>query len=217
MGDIQQPTEEKYISHLPLARFTSVVTAVVALDSLISIALWLSGGDNAYLEASVEDFSITKSTFDVACLAAVRGVLLLSFVYLLEYYTLASVSGPPGRQQVSSRRTAVLCHAALLSLAAGSFVYSLVKGGIIVREITTDRWTGVHVTYKVLLICSVIFPALETMLGLAMIGYAKRLKRRYRLRALISDEGTDEVKVKKPSIARLALLAKPVGVCRGQY
>lgn len=217
MGDFvniqQQRTEGKYVSHLPLVRFTSAVTVVVALDSLISIALWLAGGDNSYLETSVEDFSITKSTFDLACLAAIRGVLLLSFLYLLEHYTIASVSGQPGRQQISSRRTAALCHAALLSLAFCSFVYSVVKGGIIAREIASDQWTGVHITYKVLLICSVAFPALETVLGLFMFCYAKRLKRRYRLRLLVSDEGADETKTKKkPSITRLASLAKPVRV-----
>lgn len=216
MGDfvnIQQQTEPevKYVSHLPLARFTSVVTVVVALDSLLSISLWLAGGDNAYLETSVEGFSITKSTFDLACLAAIRGVLLLCFLYLLEHYTLASVSGQPGSQQVSSRRQAVLCHVALLTLALGSFVYGVVKGGIIIREIVRDQWTGVHITYKIVLVSGVAFPALETILGICMFCYAKRLKRRYRLRLLLTDEATKERKEKKsPSIRRLASLAKPV-------
>ena len=216
MGDsvnIQQRTEPdvKYVSHLPLARFTSVVTAVAALDSLLCISLWLAGGDNAYLETSVEGFSITRSTFDLACLAAIRGVLLLCFLYLLEHYTLASVSGQPGSQQVSSRRHAFLCHVALLILASGSFIYGVVKGSIIVRDIVRDQWTGVHITYKIVVICGVVFPAVETVLGLCMFYYAKRLKRRYRLRLLVTDEATKERKSKKnPSITRLALLAKPV-------
>eukprot|EP00731_Ephydatia_muelleri_P022561 Em0015g144a len=210
--NIQQRTEPdvKYVSHLPLARFTSVVTAVAALDSLLCISLWLAGGDNAYLETSVEGFSITRSTFDLACLAAIRGVLLLCFLYLLEHYTLASVSGQPGSQQVSSRRHAFLCHVALLILASGSFIYGIVKGSIIVRDIVRDQWTGVHITYKIVVICGVVFPAVETVLGLCMFYYAKRLKRRYRLRLLVTDEATKERKSKKnPSITRLALLAKP--------
>lgn len=86
------PTPRKRMSHLSVFRFTGVATLLVALDSLACVALWLAGGDTTYLEDSVEDFSFTHSTFDLACIAAVRGVVLIACFYYLEHYSLMQVS-----------------------------------------------------------------------------------------------------------------------------
>ncbi len=69
---------KKTLSNLPLLRFTSVISVLVALDSLACISLWIAGGNSRYLETNVEQFSITRSTFDLACIAALRGIIIIA-------------------------------------------------------------------------------------------------------------------------------------------
>jgi len=90
-------------------RFTVLACLVVAADSLSCISLWIVGGDSRYLERSVENFSLVTSTFDLACLAAVRGLVLLVLFVLLERAVLreasssAAASGNRGKATNSTR------------------------------------------------------------------------------------------------------------------
>lgn len=207
------------ISHLPLLRFTSLATLFVALDSLLCVALWLAGGDSAYMEESVTDFSFTHSTFDLACLAVVRGVVLFACLYYLEYHMLMAASSSREDQQKSSRTIALVCQAGVLLLSAASFAYAVVKGGIIIHQIVGGTWNAgvdpditMHITYKILCVVAVVFPAVEFGLGVASWWLLRRMMRVHRLRMILSGENDDDASGqprRKADLRRLALLARP--------
>ena len=209
------------LSHLPLLRFTSVATLFVALDSLLCVALWLAGGDSAYTEESVTDFSFTHSTFDLACLAVGRGVVLVACLYYLEHYTLLAVSVNSEERQKSNRTLAVVCRGGILLLSAASFAYAIVKGGLVIYQIVNGTWNtdadpeiNMHITYKILCVVAVVFPAVEFGLGVASWWFLRRMMRIHRLRMILSGEGNAEDSSKprrKADLRRLAVLAKPVG------
>lgn len=200
-------------AHLPLVRFTSVATILVALDSLVSIALWLAGGDSFYLEESVEDFSIFTSTFDLACLATARGILIICSLYYLEQYSLLSVSSQVLHRQVLSRRIAISCHASIIILALSCLVYSLVKGVLVLVRLDKDT-TEIHVTYKILCCFAVAATAVELVIGASSFYFMRQLTRIRKIR-LVVNETEDSVAVgdgkkKSADLKRLVQLAVPV-------
>ena len=200
-------------AHLPLVRFTSVATILVAFDSLVSIALWLAGGDSLYLEDSVEDFSIYTSTFDLACLAAARGILIVCCLYYLEQYSLLSVSSQVLYRQVLSRRIAVSCHASIIILALSSLVYSLVKGVLVLLRLDADA-VEIHTSYKILCCFAVAATAVELLIGVSSFCFMRRLTHVHKIR-LVVEETEDGVAVgdgkkKSADLRRLAKLAVPV-------
>ena len=213
------PTPRKRMSHLPVFRFTGVATLLVALDSLACVALWLAGGDTTYLEDSVEDFSFTHSTFDLACIAAVRGVILIACFYYLEHYTLLQVSVTTAKRRQSSRTLVILCRFSILLTSSITLIYAVVKGGFILQQIVSKNWNSssnpeldMTVPYKILCIAAVVFPALEFVLGIASWYFLLRMIRVQQLRLIINQqEGEEEGKPKKKvDLRRLILLAKPV-------
>ena len=151
----------------PLLRFTGIVTILVALDGLVCISLWIAGGDSEYMEDSVKDFSFTHSTFDLACISAVRCVILVACFYYLEQYSLLKVSVRQHDAIKGSNRMVKFCHVTILVVSGISAVYAVVKGSWIIRSIlrkswnSTDQEINMHISYKVLCIVSVIFPLCE--------------------------------------------------------
>ena len=206
------------LSNLPLVRFMTIVSLFVAFDSLTCIALWLAGGDSLYLEDSVKDFSFTHSTFDLACIAAIRGVLLFVCLYYLENNGLLSASITEREKKLSSSRLAKICQAILLLVSGISFVYAVVKGAFVIRDLVTgssadvDPELTMHISYKVLCIVAVVFPGAELVLSGVSWWCIRRMIRTRQLRMLINDEGGEGVgeKKSKADIKRIFLLAKPV-------
>lgn len=91
-------------SHLPLLRFTSLVTILVAIDCLTCISLWIAGGNSIYMEDSVMEFSFIHSTFDLACVSFLRCIVLIICFYYMEQYSLLRVSvGDHDKQRVGRR------------------------------------------------------------------------------------------------------------------
>lgn len=206
-GNIQQATvNPKRLSHLPFLRYTTLVYLLVAIDSLLSISLWITGGNSKYLESNVETFSIYKSTFDLTCLAAVRGPLLISCIYYLEYYTLAAVSTKFRSRQLTSRRLAHICRAVFLFVGVISLIYSLVKGVLILLK---GSEADLHITYKILCVVGVVSPALEIILGLCSFYFMRRLIRVSRLRLILNENESVPTK-KNVDLKRLIKLARPV-------
>lgn len=214
------PTPRKRMSHLSVFRFTGVATLLVALDSLACVALWLAGGDTTYLEDSVEDFSFTHSTFDLACIAAVRGVVLIACFYYLEHYSLMQVSVTTRKRQKSSRALVIFCRFTILLLSSITLVYAVVKGGLILQQIVSKNWNNssnpelnMSMTYKILCIAAIVFPALEFVLGIASWYFLRRMIRVQQLRLIINQQEGEEEEGKprrKVDLRRLVLLAKPV-------
>lgn len=206
-------------SHLPLIRFTTIATVLVATESLISIALWLAGGDSLYLEDSVEKFLFTHSTFDLACLAAVRGTTVVACLFYLESNLVRSQS----IQQKSSRQTALLCHILMLLVVASTLIYALVKGVMVLVEVLNGHWNKgidpelhMSVPYIVLSILAIVFPAVDMVLGFVSWWCIKRMLRVRRIRLIVNepvcqdDDKNDKIASQNASLKRIILLAKPV-------
>ena len=213
----ETPEPRRRMSHLPLLRFTSVATLLVALDSLACVALWAAGGDTTYLEDSVEDFSFTHSTFDLACIAAVRGVVLVACFYYLEHHSLMQASVTNERRQKSSRMLSILCLFVIFLISFMSLIYAIVKGGLILHQIVNKNWNvpsnpelNMSITYKILCIVAIVFPALEIVFGASSWYFLRRMIRIQQLRLIINQQDGEEKPKKKADLKRLALLAKPV-------
>ena len=205
------------LSHLPLLRFTSVVIFLITLDCLICISLWVAGGDSLYIEDSVKYFSFTHSTFDLACISAVRCMIIATCFYYLEQYSLRKVSIGDHEKQRTGSIVVMCCQLTILLVSGLSFVYATVKGSLILKSILQGTWNDVdkelqmHITYKVLSIVSIVFPALEVVFCIVSSWCVRRMIRVKRLRLLVNLDSDDEQKPKKKAdIRRILLLAKPV-------
>ena len=216
---------------LPWVRFTNLVIFLVALDPLVCLGLWLGGGNSAYLRHSVDQFSFSHSTFDLALLAVFRGLALVTCLYLLERYSLQAVTVRGRARRSSALRNSHLCRAGVFVSAAVSILYVAVKGAVIIHEISDGGWNSVnprirmHVAYKVLCVLALVFPLLEVGVGVASWFFVGRTVRLRRLQLLVNAEEGDEEeeeeeeeegkkkkkKKKKADLKRLFLLAKPVG------
>ena len=203
---------------LPWIRFTTVATIVVAIDSITCVALWIAGGNSKYLEDSVEDFSLVKSTFDLASLAAVRGVILIALLYLLERAVIRDVSSSTTAK--TARRTGrnynIVLHVFILVTAFACICYAAVKGGFVIHEWRRGR--HMHVTYKVLCIAAMVFPLVELLLGAASFYYMRKL-RTQQVMLIINEmeeqeDNVADTETKKSfraaNLKRLLLMAKPV-------
>lgn len=214
--------EVKRFSHLPLIRFSTAAMMLAALDSLLCIALWLAGGDTLYMEESVTSFSFTHSTFDLACLAVVRSILLAVCFYYLEYFSLKQASLSGGSSLRTSRLFANACRVGIFLLCLASFAYAAVKDGLVLREVRRGAWseagspdspTDVHVTYKALFVVALVFPLVELGLGVISWYFMWRLTRVQKLRLVVNatdDDTAPAKKKKRVDIRRLFLLARPV-------
>lgn len=206
------------LSHLPWLRFTSVVTAFVALDCLICVSLWIAGGDSLYMEDSVTQFSFTHSTFDLACVSLARCIILIICFYYLEQYSLLKASVGEDNGQRLGNRVLIFCQLGILLISGLSFTYAGVKGSLILKGIVQGTWNKVgeqlhmHITYEVLCIVSIVFPGVEVILGYVSSWCLRRMIKRKRLRMLVNlDEEDRQTQVKKKAdIKRIILLAKPV-------
>ena len=216
---------KRRMGNLPLMRFTTFASLAVALDALVCIVLWLSGGDTEYMETSVEDFSFTRSVFDLACMAAVRGVLLVACFYYLEHYSLLTVSLEPDAKEriTSSKKLAHFCRAVIALITGATLVYALVKGSFILQAVVKGTWENgedsdhvMHGTYKALCVLAVVFPVVELGLLVGSWWFLRHLVHMQRLRLVINsrgdgeEEGDGEKPRRKADIWRLVVLAKPV-------
>ena len=197
------------MSHLPLIRYTTLATVFIAIDSLVSIFLWLAGGNTAYLEKGVEHFSLYKSTFDLACIAAIRGLVLIICLYYLEHYSLVGVSTKYEGKQFGSQRLAKVCQTVFLLVSILSLIYAIIKGALLLVH-GTDVLNELHVTYKVLCVVGVVSPALEIILGLSSFYFMWRLLHVHKLRLILNE--TETKPRKKADLKRIAKLAIPVSV-----
>ncbi len=210
------------LSHLPLIRFTTVATVLVAMESLVCIALWLAGGDSLYLEDSVEKFLFTHSTFDLACLAAVRGIVVVGCLFYLESSLIRSHTF----QKKSSRRASQVCLVLMMVVIVSTLIYAVVKGVMVLLEVISGRWNNninpdlrMSVPYIILSIAGIVFPAVDLVLGFMSWWCVKRMLHVRRIRLLVNepvgqdDEKSDDAVANNASFKRIILLAKPVTFC----
>jgi len=205
---------------LPWIRFTTLATVIVAVDSIACVALWIAGGNSKYLEKSVEDFSLVKSTFDLACIAAVRGVILIALLYLLERAVIREVTLFTALN--TNRRTAsnhnMMLHVLILLTTFACLCYAVVKGGLVIHEWRIGR--HMHTTYKILCIVATVFPLVELLVGAASFYYMRKLRTQQVMLIVnemeeqeengVTDAEKSKSSFRAASLKRLLLMAKPV-------
>lgn len=192
---------------LPTQRFTTVVQVLLLFDLVSSLALWLCGGNNDYLEGSVKHFKIRDSVFDLATIAFVKSSILF-FVYpWLEHLSMKQIDHPYDKG-LASRKCS--CHFLAIFLSVGSLAYSTTKG-VLIYEVRSEKEHKLHPTYYALVISSVAFSLLESVFSLSSFVAMRRLKV---LRILHTPNDADSNnKKRKVNLRRLMTLAKPVSVC----
>ncbi len=170
----------------------------------------------------MEQFLFTHSTFDLACLAAVRSTIVVVCLFYLERNIVRSQS-IQRKQQKSSRQTAVFCLALMLLVVTATLIYALVKGVMVLVELLSGRWNNgidpelrMSVPYIALSIVGIVFPAVDVVLSLVSWWCVKRMLRVKRIKLIINepvcqdDEISDEMAAQNASLKRIFLLAKPV-------
>lgn len=188
---------------LPTYRFTTLVQTVLLFDLVSSLALWLCGGDNNYMEGSVENFQIRDSVFDLAAIAFVKSSILF-FVYpWLEHLSMKQIDHPYDKG-LSSRKC--FCHFLAIFLSVGSLAYSTTKG-VLIYKVRSEKEHKLHPTYYALAISSLVFSFLESVVSLSSFVAMRRLKV---LRILHTPNDADSNKKRKVNLGRLMTLAKPV-------
>lgn len=202
---------------LPWVRFTTVATIIVAIDSIACVVLWIAGGNSKYLEDSVKDFSLVKSTFDLACVASVRGVILIALLYLLERAVIKDVSSSNISRRAASSYN-ILLHILILLVAFACLCYAVVKGGFVIHDWRKGR--RMHVTYKILCIVAIVFPLVELLLGAASFYYMRRLRTQQVMlivnemeeqeESAVTDAEKSKRSFRAANMKRLLLMAKPV-------
>lgn len=205
-------------SHLPWLRFTSIVVVFVALDCLVCVSLWIAGGDSVYMEDSVTQFSLTYSTFDLACVSLVRCIVLITCFYYLEQYSVLRASvGDYDRQRLGNRVVS-FCQLWIFLFSLLSLFYAVIKGSLILKSIVQGTWNEadqephMHITYEVLCVVAIVFPGVEVILSVISSWCIRRMIRVRRVRLLVNLDDDDDHKPvkKKADIKRIVLLAKPV-------
>lgn len=188
---------------LPSHRFTTVVQVLLVFDLVSSLALWLCGGDNNYMEGSVEHFKIRDSVFDLAAIAFVKSSILF-FVYpWLEHLSMKQIDHPYDKG-LASRKCS--CHFLAIFLSVGSLAYSTAKG-VLIYKVRSEKEHKLHPTYYALMISSLVFSLLESVFSLSSFVAMRRLKV---LRILHTPNDADSNKKPKVNLRRLMTLAKPV-------
>lgn len=191
---------------LPTCRFTIIAQILLFLDLVSSNTLWLCGGNNDYLENSMEHFKIRDSVFDLASIAFLRCSILF-FVYpWLERLSLKQIDHPY-EKSLASRKS--FCHFLAIILSVGTLVYSVTKG-ILIYEVLAEKEHKLHPTYYALVISAIAFSLLEALFALSSFAAMRRLK----VQRILHTPNDAEPKKKKVKVnlGRLMALAKPVSL-----
>ena len=205
---------------LPWIRFTTLSTFIVAIDSIACVALWTAGGNSRYLENSIEDFSLIKSTFDLACVAAVRGVILIALLYLLERAVINHVVLSTKARKGTANNYSLPLQILILLTSFACLSYAAVKIGLVIHEWKEGR--HMHVTYKILCIAAAVFPLVELVIGVLSFYFMRRLHTQQVMLIVnetedqeqteMTDEQNSKSSFRAASLRRLLLMAKPVSI-----
>ena len=207
--------ESRQRHSLPWFRFTTLACFAVGFDAISCLSLWIAGGTSKYLERSVEDFSMITSAFDLACLAAIRGVVLIALFFLLERVVLKDASTNAIRVNRGKTTNRILIHALIMLTAFVCLCYAAAKGGLVIHGWPKAR--RMHPTYKTLSIVATVFPLLELLIGIASIYFMRKLYSRKVILIVneIEDGRVTEKEIKDSAfraanLKRLLAMAQPV-------
>lgn len=168
---------------------------------------------------NIVDFHFKESVFDLALLTALKTVVIVTVLPILENKAYEQIDSPYNN---GLRTQCIILHSVLKLTFLGSLAFSVVKGGLVLNCILNDeQYEKMHVTYNVLVISSVSFSVLESLLSL-FSGHAMRRLKIVRILHRFNDKGQEVDKEGKPikkqvDIKRLVMLAKPVSLLEDIY
>ncbi|XP_064613238.1 uncharacterized protein LOC135477020, partial [Liolophura sinensis] len=195
---------------LPTLRYTNFVRALTMVDGVVSVVLWLTGGNSDYFVDNILHFHYKQSVFDLALMASVKVILTFLIYWKLEEQTVKLIDHP---YEVTRRRNVRLLHTAALLAAIVFLAYCVTKGGIILNSFLNDpAFVPLHPTYYGLVISAPCFSLVELVVALLSFVAMRRLKLQ-RILHRFNDEGQEldeegKPKKKSASIMRLVKLAK---------
>ncbi|XP_035829335.1 ABC transporter B family member 25 [Aplysia californica] len=201
----------KFRYEYPLLRFSVVFRVVVFLCSVVTIVLWLTGGDSEYFIQNIKHYDLVLSVFDIALISFLTCPLYFTLAYYAEKTFILSID--VGYNTIlKSRQKKLFMATILLSFAVAAF--SIVKGGLILKEILrNDSYPGMHSTYYACVIWTITTNMIILLLSCGS-GLGLRMLARQRVKKLYNREGQEvdkEGKVipRSASLLRLVSLAKP--------
>ena len=190
--------------------------SVVGVDSISSILLWILAGNLTYLKNNVVDFVFEDSTFDLACISVGRALILAFSLLYLEQWVLRKLPTIIEDSNGSKPKQITLVLVLIVGIGFVCFSYGVVKIALIVKY-WKDTSVQLHVTYKILVLTSILFPLVEFVVGAVVWWLLNRVKRLLYLRAVVDgDSGTVSEKTQRTfgraELKRLVALAQPVCV-----
>ncbi|XP_033747567.1 ABC transporter B family member 25-like [Pecten maximus] len=199
---------------LPKFRYVNIFGFFLLVDAIVSVILWLTGGDSHYFIHNITHFTMTSSVFDLALLSAVKLVILIGIVLpSLENssYQLIEIDNTTHRQLKAKK---IRLHVCLIILTIGLLSYTTTKGALVLHAYKdTDNYTVMHATYNTLVIFAFVCSLLEVLFALSSFTMMRRLKT-VRILHRFNDDGEEIGKDGEPlkrsvTFSRLAALAKP--------
>ncbi|KAK3084195.1 hypothetical protein FSP39_009850 [Pinctada imbricata] len=196
---------------LPSLRYTNICIGVVLVDAIVSVVLWLTGGNTDYFVDNITNFHLKESVFDLAIMASLKIVSIVTILPILENTSYRQLDEPYNRD-LGRRNT--LLHILLKFFFLVFLAYSATKGGLILYAIINDsNYERMHAEYNALVISAVSFSIIQFLMTLFSGRSMRRLKV-IRILHRYNDAGEEIDKDGKPikeavNLKRLAKLAKP--------
>lgn len=206
-----KPEHKRLLYELPTIRYSNIFICVVTIDTVVSIALWVTGGNTDYFVDNITDFHLTQSVFDLALIGAVKMVFYVALLSLLESLSFKQIDHPYNDGLTKKSK---LIHISLVVFSFLVFVFTVTKGGLVLYKLLNDSsYSKMHAEYNALVISTICFNLIELIMSFLSFSAMRRLKvirilHRYNDRGVEVDE-EGKVIQKKASIKRLVLLAKP--------
>ncbi|XP_057295728.1 uncharacterized protein LOC130624179 [Hydractinia symbiolongicarpus] len=189
----------------PVARFYTFSAFFLLADFISAIALWVIKIPSSDTTASITEFSISTSVFELVCISFARCVILIVAYALLENMTVQA-----GQNGVNNKGKQMFLKMLSFIILLSSFVYITYKDIVVLKKYESNKNIMQHNGYYALCISSFVFSILDILWYIRYLIYLRKLQNRY---AVLNDKesgSNDGTKEKKNvNVKRLMSLAKP--------
>ena len=177
---------------------------------------FFAGGNTDYFVDNITDFHMRHSVFDLAIMAAVKVILIVTILPALENTSFKQLEDPYS-SELQNRATTL--HILLILSSVVFVAYSATKGGLILYAVLQEsHYVRMHVEYNALAISAFCFSILQfvmTLFSFRSMRQLKVIRILHRFNDLGQEIDKDGNPVKKSvNLKRLASLAKPVSIIK---
>ncbi|BFZ05409.1 hypothetical protein BsWGS_08448 [Bradybaena similaris] len=206
----------------PKMRFSVFFRAFIFIDSLVTLVLWLTGGDSKYFIDNIERFNFQRSVFDLAVISFLKVPLYFVLIHHLERTTILSFDLPQNpAEPATSNRKHIFIHqqkkyiAVLCVLSVVIFIFALVKGSFVLKQVLEHdvEYHSIHQTYFACIVWNVVTNLICVVL-VGVSGLAMRKLQNQRVMKYYNSQGQEVDQNGKPlptnaSLYKLFVLVKP--------